>query len=97
MRRVRCSWRRSPRSRCSVLVGTAIAALQGNENAQEAARSSSAQDNDNVGNGTIQPIPSPPGPDQSLNKSDLIDGGLGPDTLIGRLGTDVFRAAPATT
>ena len=73
------------------LVGTAAAALQGNENAKKAKVIVGA-DNDEIGNGTIQPIPSPPGADQSLKKSDQIFGGLGPDTLIGRLGSDVFKA-----
>lgn len=73
------------------LVGSAIAALQGNENGKKAQVIIGA-DNDDTSNGTIQPIPSPPGPDQSLKKSDQIDGGKGPDTLIGRLGSDVFRA-----
>ena len=73
------------------LVGTAAAALQGNENAKRAQVIIGA-DNDEIGNGTIQPIPSPPGADQSLKKSDQIDGGLGPDTLIGRLGSDVLKA-----
>ena len=73
------------------LVGTAAAALQGNENSKRAQVIIGA-DNDEPSNGTIQPIPTPPGPDQSLKKSDQIDGGLGPDTLIGRLGSDVFRA-----
>jgi hypothetical protein len=74
------------------LVGTAVAALQGNENGKKPQVIIGA-DNDEIGNGTIQPIPSPPGADQSLKKTDLIDGGLGADTLIGRLGSDVFRAA----
>ena len=73
------------------LVGTAAAALQGNENAKKGQVIVGA-DNDVIGNGTIQPIPSPPGADQSLKKSDQIEGGLGPDTLIGRLGSDVFKA-----
>lgn len=74
------------------LMGTAIAALQGNENGKKPQVIIGA-DNDDTSNGTIQPVPSPPGPDQSLKKADLIDGGLGADTLIGRLGSDVFRAA----
>ena len=73
------------------LVGSAAAALQGKENSKKAHVIIGA-DNDEIGNGTIQPIPSPPGADQSLKKSDQIDGGLGSDTLIGRLGSDVFRA-----
>ena len=71
--------------------GSAAAALQGKEESKKAQVIVGA-DNDEIGNGTIQPIPSPPGADQSLKKSDQIDGGLGPDTLIGRLGSDVFRA-----
>ncbi len=73
------------------LVGSAAAALQGNENSKKAQVIIGA-DNDEIGNGTIQPIPSPPGADQSLKKTDQIDGGLGSDTLIGRLGSDVLRA-----
>jgi hypothetical protein len=75
------------------LVGTATAALQGNENGKKPQVLIGA-DNDDPSNGTVQPIPTPPGADQSLKKSDQISGGLGPDTLIGRLGSDVFRAGP---
>jgi RTX calcium-binding nonapeptide repeat (4 copies) len=72
-------------------MGTAYAALQGNENAKRAQVLIGA-DNDEVGNGTIQPVPSPPGPDQSLKKSDQLFGGAGPDTIVGRLGSDVIKA-----
>jgi hypothetical protein len=72
--------------------GSAYGALQGNENIKKKAQVIIGADNDEVGNGTIQPIPSPPGADQSLKKSDQIDGGGGNDTLVGRLGSDVFRA-----
>jgi hypothetical protein len=73
------------------VVGSAYAALQGNDNAKKGQVIVGA-DNDEPGNGTIQPIATPPGPDQSLKKSDQIFGGLGPDTLVGRLGSDVFKA-----
>jgi hypothetical protein len=72
-------------------LGTAGAALLGDE-AAKGGQVIIGLDDDNTGNGTIQPVPSPPGPDQSLSKSDQIFGGLGPDTLIGRLGSDVFKA-----
>jgi hypothetical protein len=73
------------------LIGTAYAALQGNE------KSTSGQvligaDNDEPSDPTIQPIPTPPGADQSLKKSDQLVGGLGPDTIVGRLGSDVITA-----
>jgi RTX calcium-binding nonapeptide repeat (4 copies) len=73
------------------LVGTAYAALQGNENAKKQQVLIGADD-DQIGDPTIQPVPSPPGPDQSLKKSDQLLGGLGPDTIIGRLGSDVIKA-----
>jgi hypothetical protein len=75
----------------AALVGTATAALQGKENGKKPQVLIGA-DNDESSNGTIQPIPTPPGADQSLKKSDQISGGLGPDTLIGRLGSDVLNA-----
>ncbi|MCE3265811.1 MAG: cya [Solirubrobacterales bacterium] len=69
-------------------VGTAAAALQGNEGSKSPQVLIGADD-DNVDNGTIQPIPAPP--DQSLKKTDLLNGGLGPDTIVGRLGSDVIK------
>ena len=54
--------------------GSAAAALQGKEKSKKAQVIIGA-DNDEIGNGTIQPIPTPPGADQSLKKSDQIDGG----------------------
>lgn len=72
-------------------MGTSYAALQGNENAKKPQVLIGADDDD-VTNGTIQPVPSPPGPDQSLKKSDQLLGGAGPDTIVGRLGSDVIVA-----
>lgn len=69
-------------------VGTAGAALQGKEGSKSPQVLIGADD-DNVDNGTIQPIPAPP--DQSLKKTDLLHGGLGPDTIIGRLGSDLIK------
>ena len=73
------------------LIGTAYAALQGDENARGGQVLIGA-DNDEPGDPTIQPIPTPPGPDQSLKKSDQLVGGRGPDTIVGRLGSDVITA-----
>jgi len=73
------------------LIGTAYAALQGNENAIGGQVLVGA-DNDEPSDPTIQPIPTPPGPDQSLKKSDQLVGGRGPDTIVGRLGSDVITA-----
>ena len=73
------------------LIGTAYAALQGDENARGGQVLIGA-DNDEPGDPTIQPIPTPPGADQSLKKSDQLVGGLGPDTIVGRLGSDVITA-----
>jgi hypothetical protein len=73
------------------LIGTAYAALQGNEKLKRGQVLIGA-DNDEPSNGTIQPIPTPPGPDQSLKKSDQLVGGRGPDTIVGRLGSDVITA-----
>jgi RTX calcium-binding nonapeptide repeat (4 copies) len=73
------------------LIGTAYAALQGNEKSK-AGQVLIGADNDEPSDPTIQPIPTPPGPDQSLKKSDQLVGGLGPDTIIGRLGSDVITA-----
>ncbi|HEX2359308.1 MAG TPA: hypothetical protein VHH72_05795 [Solirubrobacterales bacterium] len=72
-------------------MGTSYAALQGNENGKKPQVVIGA-DNDDVSNGTIQPIPSPPGPDQSLKKSDQLFGGAAADTIVGRLGSDVIKA-----
>lgn len=74
------------------LMGTSYAALQGNENGKRPQVLIGA-DNDNTGDPTIQPVPTPPGADQSLKKSDQITGGLGPDMIIGRLGSDVLDGA----
>ena len=82
-------WRRSPPSTAVGLVGTAVAALQGNENAKKPKVLIGA-DNDDTSNTTIQP----PGvtANQSLRKSDQIFGGKASDTIIGRLGSDVLLA-----
>jgi hypothetical protein len=71
------------------LVGTAVAALQGNQNAKKPKVLIGA-DNDDTSNTTIQP----PGvmANQSLRKSDQILGGVASDTIIGRLGSDVLLA-----
>jgi hypothetical protein len=71
------------------LVGTAVAALQGNQNAKKPKVLIGA-DNDDISNTTIQP----PGvtANQSLRKSDQILGGVASDTIIGRLGSDVLSA-----
>ena len=71
------------------LVGTAVAALQGNQNAKKPQVLIGA-DNDDTSNTTIQP----PGvtANQSLRKSDQISGGKASDTIIGRLGSDVLLA-----
>ena len=71
------------------VVGTAYAALQGNENAKKGQVIVGA-DNDDTTNGTIQP----PGvaANQSLRKSDQLLGGIAADTIVGRLGSDVIHA-----
>jgi hypothetical protein len=71
------------------LVGTAVAALQGNQNAKKPMVLIGA-DNDDTTDTTIQP----PGvtANQSLRKSDQISGGIASDTIIGRLGSDVLLA-----
>jgi hypothetical protein len=71
------------------LVGTAVAALQGNQNAKKP-KVLIGGDNDDTSNTTIQP----PGvtANQSLRKSDQIFGGVASDTIIGRLGSDVLLA-----
>ena len=73
------------------LIGTAFAALQGNEDAKRGQVLIGADD-DSSSDGTIQPIPTPPGADQSLKKSDQLVGGRGSDTIVGRLGSDVITA-----
>jgi hypothetical protein len=73
------------------LAGTGYAALQGKENAKQGQVVIGADD-DNTSDPTIQPIPTPPGADQSLKKSDQLVGGAGPDTIIGRLGSDVVTS-----
>jgi hypothetical protein len=78
------------------LVGTAsYAALQGNENDKRAQVLIGA-DNDDPSDGTIQPVPTPPAPDQSLKKSDQLVGGLGPDMIIGPRPMS-SRRVPVTT
>jgi hypothetical protein len=69
------------------LVGTAVAALQGNQNAKKPVVLIGA-DNDDTTDTTIQP----PGvtANQSLRKSDQMLGGVASDTIIGRLGSDVL-------
>jgi hypothetical protein len=54
------------------------------------------RDNDNVNNPVIQPpdVPSPPGPNQSLNNTDILRSGAGNDVLIGLLGSDVMDGGP---
>ena len=49
------------------------------------------RDDDNTNNPDIQPpnVPSPPGPNQSLNNTDIQVGGRGNDILIGLGGNDV--------
>jgi hypothetical protein len=71
------------------LVGTAVAALQGNQNAKKPVVLIGA-DNDDTTDTTIQP----PGvtANQSLRKSDQMLGGVASDTIIGRLGSDALLA-----
>lgn len=71
------------------IFGTAYAALQGNENAKRG-KVIIGQDDDTIGNGTIQPVNPPP--DQSLSKGDQLFGGRGADMIVGRLGPDVITA-----
>jgi len=47
------------------------------------------RDDDNVNNPEIQPLPSPPAANQSLNNTDIQVGGRGNDILIGLGGNDV--------
>lgn len=71
------------------VMGSAYAALQGNENAKKGQVLIGA-DNDDTTDQTIQP----PGvaANQSLRKSDQLLGGSGPDTILGRLGSDVITS-----
>jgi hypothetical protein len=71
------------------MIGTAYAALQGNDSAKKPQVLIGA-DNDDTTDGTIQP--GGVTANQSLRKSDQIFGGTAADTIIGRLGSDVFRA-----
>jgi hypothetical protein len=73
------------------LAGTAYAALQGNEHSKRGQVLIGA-DNDNTSDPTIQPNATPPGANQSLNKSDQLLGGAGPDMIIGRLGSDAIAS-----
>lgn len=70
-----------------VIAGTAVAALQGNENAR-GGQLLIGNDDDDTANTTIQP----PGVtvNQSLRKGDQLRGGRGADVLIGRLGPDTL-------
>jgi RTX calcium-binding nonapeptide repeat (4 copies) len=70
------------------LIGTAGAALLGSEKAKRPQVLIGA-DNDTNADPTIQ---NGAAADQSLTAGDQLDGGLASDTLIGRLGPDVFRA-----
>src|SRR5262249_39417313 len=47
------------------------------------------RDDDNINNPEIQPLPSPPAANQSLNNTDIQVGGRGNDILIGLGGNDV--------
>jgi hypothetical protein len=84
-----------------VVLGLLLAATIGPPERGEAAlleRGDGAQvvigrDDDNTENPKIQPAdtPSPPGPNQSLNNTDVISSGDGNDVLIGLLGGDVMQ------
>lgn len=84
-----------------VVLGLLLAATIGPPERSEAAlleRGDGAQvvigrDDDNTENPKIQPAdtPSPPGPNQSLNNTDVISSGDGNDVLIGLLGSDVMQ------
>jgi Ca2+-binding RTX toxin-like protein len=69
------------------VAGTAVAALEGNENAR-GGQLLIGNDDDDPANATIQP----PGvaANQSLRKGDQLVGGRGADVLIGRLGPDTL-------
>jgi Ca2+-binding RTX toxin-like protein len=70
------------------MVGTAGAALIGSEKAKRQ-QVLIGPDNDTNADPTIQNGATP---DQSLTAGDQLDGGIASDTMIGRLGPDVFRA-----
>ena len=74
---------------CLAGVGTAHAALQGNENSRRG-QLLIGRDNDDPADPTIQP-PGVPA-NQSLRKGDQIFGGFGGDLLIGRLGPDTLMS-----
>ncbi|MDP9208835.1 MAG: hypothetical protein M3O65_10135 [Actinomycetota bacterium] len=71
------------------VIGTAYAALQGNQDAKKPKVLIGA-DNDNPGDPTIQP----PGvvANQSLSAGDQLFGGSAADMIVGRLGSDVITA-----
>jgi hypothetical protein len=83
------------------VMGVLIAAFMGGPQRSNAAlleRGDGAQvligkDDDNTNNPKIQPTdtPSPPGPNQSLNNTDVISSGPGNDVQIGLLGSDVMQ------
>ena len=85
----------------AAVIGVLIAAFMGGPESTDAAlleRGNGAQvvigrDDDNTDNPKIQPTdtPSPPGPNQGLNNTDLISSGAGNDVLIGLLGSDVMQ------
>ena len=85
----------------AAVMGILIAAMMGGPEPSEAAsleRGAGDQvvigrDDDNTSNPTIQPAdtPSPPGPNQSLNNTDILSGGPDNDVLIGLLGSDVLQ------
>lgn len=85
----------------AAVMGILIAAMMGGPEPSEAAsleRGAGDQvvigrDDDNTSNPTIQPAdtPSPPGPNQSLNNTDILSGGPDNDVLIGLLGSDVIQ------
>ena len=85
----------------TAVMGVLIAAMMGGPEPSDAAsleRGDGDQvvigrDDDNTSNPKIQPTdtPSPPGPNQSLNNTDILSGGGGNDVLIGLLGSDVMQ------
>jgi hypothetical protein len=70
------------------VAGTAVAALQGNENAKKP-QVLIGLDNDNITEPTVQNGATP---DQSLRAGDQLNGGPAADMIIGRLGPDVIDA-----
>lgn len=72
--------------------GFGPSAWANNESGGPGAQVLIGRDDDNVNNPDIQPldVPSPPGPNQSLNNTDILRGGPGNDILIGLLGSDVL-------